>query len=758
MQLQSSPMKELYSREFTPEQEELLKTQAIAEIYLVVSRHSAQGGVSGIKLEQILHTELRRLQPKLEQMQQAGLIDRKLMSWQLPADIKWSNDADSEEEEDELANQFTEKELLEEIEEQRIFEEQNNKEVEEPIKIPPFSVGDRVYNSDCGWGVVKEISRDGLADKIIASVDWNESSHNNLIEVALLQSSDARDYDWLTGCSWGDINCQNALKRASIATLEKALEYAEAHPAGNKLRIRGLRQQLRRVKVAQTKPSPKPANDPLPMTQNEDELSLTWKEGDRCWHLGITEARIVKVEGERVEITFNPENPTSTSSISPEFLTHFQGQWFPKGARIITKNTRLTGTVAHYHFPSGGWWVKFDDGKEAALASDSIEADSDQAPELPAIDTTQTGEKWLDPRGIIIDAGTQSRTKTDIETRDRYAELMAEGLWEWERKPLPVVFCDGKGDIWAGDCHHRTSAAVLADVEWVLYDVRPGTKIDAILYSCSANAAHGLPLTPKDQRRRVELLLDTIETLSPEQSLAKIKEIPDLSAKELERAEGRFDSSIGLPDAERSLAVWSSYIIAKHLGLTQSQARTVQNILAEREMSAKISRSGLDVGDRVEVTQIAGAFAPGTTGLIDRVDPKKGILLASDQGTAVWVSPDALQPTTKISHSEPEDEDVTPEETPSEVKSASAELKGQQKNLIGRGWNGSQVLPDSDRPTAPAEVDDRPGAYSRTTIAVEIAQGIKHLTPDELKWVFESTELSPEHYTKLREALSHRLS
>ncbi|MEW5857366.1 MAG: hypothetical protein AB1861_08295, partial [Cyanobacteriota bacterium] len=307
---------------------------------------------------------------------------------------------------------------------------------------------------------------------------------------------------------------------------------------------------------------------------------------------------------------------------------------------------------------------------------------------------------------------------------------------------------------WAGDCHHRTSAAVLADVEWVLYDVRPGTKIDAILYSCSANSGHGLPLTPKDQRKRIELLLDTIQTLSPEASLAKIKGIPDLSAKELERAEQRFESSIGLLDAERSLAVWSSYIIAKYLGLTQSQARTVQNILAEREISAKISRSGLDVGDRVEVTQIAGAFAPGTTGLIDRVDPKKGILLASDRGTAAWVSPDALQPTAKISPSEPE-------ETPSEVKSASAELKEQQKNLIGRGWNGSQVLPNTDRPTAPAEVDDRPGAYSTNrSVAVEIAQGIKHLTPDELKWVFESVAdaLSPEHYAKLREALVGRLS
>ena len=45
----------------------------------------------------------------------------------------------------------------------------------------------------------------------------------------------------------------------------------------------------------------------------------------------------------------------------------------------------------------------------------------------------------------------------------------------------------------------------------ILADIRQGTRRDAILYSCGANAAHGLPRTNEDKRRAVRKLLEDTE-------------------------------------------------------------------------------------------------------------------------------------------------------------------------------------------------------------------------------------------------------
>lgn len=100
------------------------------------------------------------------------------------------------------------------------------------------------------------------------------------------------------------------------------------------------------------------------------------------------------------------------------------------------------------------------------------------------------------------DGGTQPRAQIDSATVREYAEDMTEGA----EFPPVVVFYDG-ADYWLADGFHRVNAA--ASLGWleVDADVRQGTRRDAVLYSVSANAAHGMRRTNADKRRAVETLL-----------------------------------------------------------------------------------------------------------------------------------------------------------------------------------------------------------------------------------------------------------
>jgi hypothetical protein len=192
---------------------------------------------------------------------------------------------------------------------------------------------------------------------------------------------------------------------------------------------------------------------------------------------------------------------------------------------------------------------------------ESVHADTERADHSPEAVrenfSVEPGEVWVDPHLIIVDQGTQSRIETDLDTVKRYAEAMREGLWNWEQKPLPIAFLAPDGSIYASDCHHRTVAATLAGKDRVLFDLRTGTLEEAILFSCKANRNHGLTLRPRDQRKQIEMFLDTRDRL-PE-------------------------------DDERKK--WGGRLIAKYLNLPESGYRTVINIMKERrERAEKISR------------------------------------------------------------------------------------------------------------------------------------------------------------------------
>jgi hypothetical protein len=107
---------------------------------------------------------------------------------------------------------------------------------------------------------------------------------------------------------------------------------------------------------------------------------------------------------------------------------------------------------------------------------------------------------------VVTTGGTQSRAELSEAVVAEYASAMQEGA----AFPPIVVFHDGSA-YWLADGFHRVMAATRAGVQWLTADIRKGTKRDAVLYSVSANAVHGLPRTNADKRHAVNLLLNDPE-------------------------------------------------------------------------------------------------------------------------------------------------------------------------------------------------------------------------------------------------------
>lgn len=103
---------------------------------------------------------------------------------------------------------------------------------------------------------------------------------------------------------------------------------------------------------------------------------------------------------------------------------------------------------------------------------------------------------------IRTDGGTQARAGLCEETVEEYAAHLKTGA----SMPRVVVFHDG-ADHWLADGFHRVAAYLRAGRKVIPADVRQGTRRDAVLHACGANAEHGLRRTNADKRRAVETLL-----------------------------------------------------------------------------------------------------------------------------------------------------------------------------------------------------------------------------------------------------------
>lgn len=109
---------------------------------------------------------------------------------------------------------------------------------------------------------------------------------------------------------------------------------------------------------------------------------------------------------------------------------------------------------------------------------------------------------------ISIGGGTQSRVALNQETVADYAEVIRLG---GELPPIVVFNDEVSTSMWLADGFHRYHAHRAAGATEVACDVRSGSQRDAVLFSASANVAHGLRRTNEDKRRAVSILLSDEE-------------------------------------------------------------------------------------------------------------------------------------------------------------------------------------------------------------------------------------------------------
>jgi hypothetical protein len=103
---------------------------------------------------------------------------------------------------------------------------------------------------------------------------------------------------------------------------------------------------------------------------------------------------------------------------------------------------------------------------------------------------------------ISCDPQAQPRVQLDEAVIEEYAEQMRGGA----SFPPVTVFHDGEQHHLA-DGFHRVAAADRNGNDFVLAEVHEGTLRDAVAYSLSANADHGLQRSNADKRRAVRTML-----------------------------------------------------------------------------------------------------------------------------------------------------------------------------------------------------------------------------------------------------------
>lgn len=103
---------------------------------------------------------------------------------------------------------------------------------------------------------------------------------------------------------------------------------------------------------------------------------------------------------------------------------------------------------------------------------------------------------------IRLDGGTQSRAELSDDVIQEYAAYYADKV----EMPPVVVYFDGT-DRWLADGFHRVMAAKWSGIARIAAEIVQGSQRDAVLYSCGANAKHGMRRTNADKRRAVGVLL-----------------------------------------------------------------------------------------------------------------------------------------------------------------------------------------------------------------------------------------------------------
>ena len=117
---------------------------------------------------------------------------------------------------------------------------------------------------------------------------------------------------------------------------------------------------------------------------------------------------------------------------------------------------------------------------------------------------------------ITIDSNLQQRVKLDNYVIDDYADIYrcAEGSAYSEGTELPPITvwnCTEDNKVYLVDGFHRVEAAKQAGITELPFIEKSGTYREALLFSLTVNATHGLRRSNEDKRKAVMTLLEDSE-------------------------------------------------------------------------------------------------------------------------------------------------------------------------------------------------------------------------------------------------------
>ncbi len=352
---------------------------------------------------------------------------------------------------------------------------------------------------------------------------------------------------------------------------------------------------------------------------------------------------------------------------------------------------------------------------------------------------------------ISRDGGTQSRAEINYSVVEEYAEAFREGA----TFPPVILYYDGEF-YWIADGFHRVLAAEAASIERIAADVRQGTRRDAVLHSVGANACHGLRRTNVDKHKAVETLLRDEEWSQwSDREIARRCGVSNDFVSRLRKSICHLmtDNNRMVQRKGKTYTLNTTKIGSKTT-MRDSDLQTTPDHQAQEaqqlESSAVVgwkerfgAQGGLPLRARVVVTDDHPLFAGQHGTITGRPSPDAAIVVL-DGGARERILIRQLQP-----------EFFEPSNLVTEPKSKDKQLfPSIQPNL--------DVPPDEPPQKHASFVNGCAIAHGQAdVVAVEIAIGIRHLTPEQLAWVISSAAnngLSNSHLEAVIEAAKQALT
>lgn len=185
---------------------------------------------------------------------------------------------------------------------------------------------------------------------------------------------------------------------------------------------------------------------------------------------------------------------------------------------------------------------------------------------------------------LTLDEELQPRAAIDRTVLENYVQLLVDGV----RFPPVVAFNDGNV-TWLSDGFHRWHSRKVLDLGDIEVDVRHGTRRDALLFSLSANAKHGLQRGATDYTRAYDIacrngLVDPTDI----EAVASLLQCSGSWATKLT------ESARATARAQRDAEIIrfkdegkSNREVARYVGVSEG---TVRNVSAQKEHTAEITQ------------------------------------------------------------------------------------------------------------------------------------------------------------------------